>query len=44
MPVRVKQCEVTGPFRLSVVFSDGTSGEHDFKSLIETGRGLIPEL
>jgi hypothetical protein len=43
MPTKVNRLEKLGGFRLRVNFTDGSSGVHDFKSLVqEPGPMLEP--
>ena len=44
MLAKVDSFEIVGPFRVEVRFNDGSSGTHDFSSMVENGRNLIAEL
>ena len=44
MLAKVESFEIAGPYRLRVVFNDGSTGVHDFRSMIEGGRNLRAEL
>jgi hypothetical protein len=42
--VKVAEAEAVGGYRLRLVFSDGSAGEHDFTELIDEGGPMVEPL